>query len=219
MAALKPCSFNRIAPFYPTIEVLVFGAKLTRARNAALALIPANANILLLGEGNGRFLTELLTCHPQARVTCVEPSAGMRAAQRKRLLKRLGKVPENLIWIDARIQDWSAPESRYDAIVAHFFFDLFSADEIDAVVAKVTRAATPSATLFVAEFESLPSRWSGLFSRLLIRTMYLFFALATKLKTTHIPPWPQALQHSGWTRQSSNDTPAMIRAHVWIRIS
>lgn len=220
MAALvqKPCSFNAVAPYYPWIESLVFGRKLTRARNAALDQIPAGANILLLGEGNGRFLTELLLRHPNARITCVEPSEGMRASQHKRLQSRFGKIPDTLTYIPQRIQDWTAPPASYDAIVAHFFLDLFTDAELPAVVEKITHTAAPHATLCIAEFAELPTRFGRLYSRALIRTMYAFFSVATRLQTQRIPNWPQALLNHGWSQQSCTPhNQSLIRAQTWTK--
>ncbi|HEY0456627.1 MAG TPA: class I SAM-dependent methyltransferase, partial [Verrucomicrobiae bacterium] len=70
-------SFDAIAPHYRWMELLLAGAKLQRCRVAFLDKARRAENILLLGEGHGRFLSELLVANPSAHITCLDASAGM----------------------------------------------------------------------------------------------------------------------------------------------
>jgi len=156
--------------------------------------------VLLLGEGNGRFLLEVLRRFPNASITCVEPSAGMRAEQQKRLQKQFREMPSRLTIIPERFQDWSSGEARFDVLVTHFFLDLFTESEIDDIVSKIDRLAAPTGRICVAEFSEATSKW-GWFSRGLIRTMYRFFSLVANLKTERIPNWRRAFSNCGWSME------------------
>lgn len=214
MGAVARCSFDRVAPFYPAIEFVVFGHALSRARNGALRNITPRSRILLLGEGNGRFLVELLSRYPHALVTCVEPSEGMRKSQRERLLRQFGEIPANLTTEPCRIEDWKEPVTGFDVVVAHFFLDLFVESELEGVVARINQVAGPGARICIAEF-SEESRFSSL-SRVLIRTMYLFFSIVSHLKTERIPEWRSALVRAGWSEQSSErHLGGLVRSSVW----
>ncbi len=75
-------SFDRLAPWYRWMELLCAGQKLQRGRIAFLGQIPPPRHILLPGEGHGRTLRECRRRFPEARITCVDASAGMIAQAR-----------------------------------------------------------------------------------------------------------------------------------------
>src|SRR5687768_4095337 len=78
-------SFDRLAPHYRWLEWILAGPKLQRCRTAFLPVITPPRHALLIGEGNGRFLVELLRAHPCVRVLCVDASARMLECARARL--------------------------------------------------------------------------------------------------------------------------------------
>ena len=53
-------SFDRLASHYQWIEAVAFGRDLQRARLAFLEELDSPRRALLAGEGDGRFLIELL---------------------------------------------------------------------------------------------------------------------------------------------------------------
>src|SRR5205085_11553919 len=63
-------SFDAIAPWYRTLETIAFGQALQRARVACLAEISAPRRALIVGEGHGRYLCQLLRAHPPPHVDC-----------------------------------------------------------------------------------------------------------------------------------------------------
>src|SRR6202008_2184922 len=77
--------FDLLAPHYRWMEWMLAGPKLQRCRTAFLHAIPSPQSVLLLGEGNGRLLVELLRRYPGAQVTCVDASARMLGCARARL--------------------------------------------------------------------------------------------------------------------------------------
>jgi SAM-dependent methyltransferase len=70
-------SFDRIAPNYQFFETIAFGNALQRARTAFLWQIRDGERVLVLGEGDGRFLAELLRRNPEAEIDCIDASAAM----------------------------------------------------------------------------------------------------------------------------------------------
>lgn len=79
-------TFDSIARFYPLLEQTVFGSTLSRAREIFVSRVTEGNNILLVGEGNGRFLFETIKQTSSASVTVVDSSARMLAAAESRLL-------------------------------------------------------------------------------------------------------------------------------------
>src|SRR5205085_12587628 len=85
-------SFDAIAPWYRTLETIAFGQSLQRARDACLAEISAPRRALIVGEGNGRFLCELLRAHPALEVDCVESSKQMIELAQERIGPNANRV-------------------------------------------------------------------------------------------------------------------------------
>jgi ubiquinone/menaquinone biosynthesis C-methylase UbiE len=180
-------SFDRLAAHYRWMEWLLAGRKLQRCRTAFLQHIEPPREVLLLGEGNGRFLAALLAAHPHAQVTCVDASAAMLGRARMRLASsRID--PSNVKFVHADIFTWDAPYERFDLIVSHFFLDCFRPEEIDRLVERVSAAATESSQWLLADFRepaSGPARWRA---RLILRSMYLFFRRVTGLSGSRLVP-------------------------------
>ena len=70
-------SFELLAPHYRWLEWVLAGNTLQRCRTAWLDRVASAPAVLLLGEGNGRFLAECRRRLPQARITCVDASGRM----------------------------------------------------------------------------------------------------------------------------------------------
>jgi ubiquinone/menaquinone biosynthesis C-methylase UbiE len=73
-------NFDLIARFYPLLEQIVFGSTLNLARRFFIPRVTEGNKILLIGEGNRRFLFEMLKQTSSDSVTVVDSSARMLAA-------------------------------------------------------------------------------------------------------------------------------------------
>ena len=135
----KP-TFDLVASFYPLLEQTVFGSTLSRARNFFISQVTQGNNILLIGEGNGRFLFEMVKQTSSASITVVDSSARMLAAAARRLatVDHCSRIQ----FIHADISEWRSPVAHYDRVVTHFFLDLFTPFCLRRVVEKISRLAT-----------------------------------------------------------------------------
>ena len=61
-------SFDRLAPHYRWMEAVLAGGKLQRCRTAFLNEVKDARHALIVGDGNGRFLSALLRANPSVRV-------------------------------------------------------------------------------------------------------------------------------------------------------
>ena len=77
-------SFDFVAPFYQILERIVFGSKLQTARMAFVPEITRRQRVLVVGEGDGRFLAEFVEFWPESEIVCVEASRRMIERARKR---------------------------------------------------------------------------------------------------------------------------------------
>jgi len=116
-------SFDLLAPHYRWMEALCAAGQLQRCRTALLPVISAPQQVLVFGEGNGRFLVEL--CHrcPTAQVTVVEASAVMIELARARL-RCAGLADAQVEFIQADALTWQPPKAAFDLIVTCFFLAL-----------------------------------------------------------------------------------------------
>lgn len=205
-------SFDRVAPFYRPLETLVFGAQLQRARLAFLPEIGSPRRVLIVGEGDGRFLAEFVRQHPGAAVECVDASTRMIARARARL------GGGGVQFIRADIGNFALVEGRYDLIVTHFFLDCFADDPLREIIEKLARAATRDATWLLADFRVPESGWPRLQARLLIGAMYRFFRRASGLATDRLVDPSPLLLSAGFTRRRQLLTRGgMIKTELWQR--
>ncbi len=205
-------NFDRVAPHYRWLETLAFGNRLQEARTAFVRKIPSPRRVLILGEGNGRFVAEFVRAHPAPRVDCIDASCRMIALAQQRV------NGAQVQFVNANVRDTALEAGTYDLIVTHFFLDCFAGAELCEVVKKVAAAATVDASWLLADFHFPDSGWRRFHASLWIRAMYLFFRLTTGLKTRNLDDPSALLCESGFQcvrRQQSRFR--MIKSELWRR--
>ena len=194
-------SFDHIAPFYQLLETIAFGRTLQCARICLINRIPRPTRALIVGEGNGRFLCELVGVHPKTNIDCVDASARMLQLARARLQ---GNHPESLARIcfyHDDIRKWSPPHS-YDLIVTHFFLDCFHRADIESIVAKLAVCAMENATWLVSDF-ALPKKLvARIHAGIWLKAMYAFFRLTAGIPAHALVDPRSYLESHGFTQTS-----------------
>jgi len=181
-------SFDALAPHYRWMEFVLAGSKLQRCRTAFLSQVTHCQNVLIVGEGNGRFLLECRRALPQASITCVDASARMLALARARL--RAGGL--NLLhteWVHADVLAWTPSRHAFDLIVSHFVLDCFRPEQLERVIAALADAARPEAVWLLADFQVPAQGLRRRRAQLIHWMMYAFFRLFTHLpaRTLTVP--------------------------------
>jgi Methyltransferase domain len=189
-----PVNFDRLAPFYRTMEGLAAAGILQRCRTAFLGEIPAPRNVLLAGEGHGRFLSKCVKRFPEARIVVVDSSQRM-------LEIAAAKVDSPRVeFIHADLLEWVPPPGSFDLIVTNFFLDCFPAGPLAAVVSRLGNAATADAHWLLADFQIAEGRAAAIRSRAILALLYPFFRLATGLRARTLHPPDSDLEIAGFTR-------------------
>lgn len=187
-------SFDGLARFYRTMEWVTAGGKLQRCRMAFVGEIPVPRQILMVGEGHGRFLPECVRRFPEARIVVVDASARMLEIAR-------GKVAAGRV--EFMLGDFLELEGgggEFDLIVTHFFLDCFTAEELREVVAKLGRMASARAEWLLADFEIAAggvARWR---SRMIVGMLYGFFGRVTGLRADSLVVPDGEIERAGFTR-------------------
>jgi ubiquinone/menaquinone biosynthesis C-methylase UbiE len=189
-------SFDVLAPHYRWMEFVLAGEKLQRCRTAFLDSVAGAKNILILGEGNGRFLLECRRKSPDARITCVDASARMLSLARKRLDASVGC--ERIEFVCADALGWRPRDGEFDVIVTHFFLDCFRADQLEVLAGKLSRAAAPRANWLLADFQMAATGAQRIRSRVILWMMYRFFRIVTRLPAVKLTSPDAILQQQGF---------------------
>src|SRR6516165_7224162 len=173
-------SFDRLAPHYRWMECVLAGNKLQRCRTAFLSQVKNARNILILGEGNGRFLVECRYGLGEARITCVDASARMLQLARDRLsARRLS--PSGISFVHADALAWDPPRQTFDLVVTHFFLDCFQPDQITQLLTRISTASCGSAAWLLADFQVPQNSFWRYRAQAIHWLMYTFFRMFTRL--------------------------------------
>lgn len=168
-------SFDRLAPHYRWLEWVTAGRVLQQARVAHLAALDSSENILLVGEGPGRFLNALRARRPDVPITVVDSSEHMLA-----MAQEVALGPTTFEQVD--LTHTALPSKRWDAVVSHCFLDCFAPATLEHVITNLAQAATPQADWLITDFALPTAGWQRTRARLIHALMYRTFRLTTHLE-------------------------------------
>jgi ubiquinone/menaquinone biosynthesis C-methylase UbiE len=207
-------SFDRIAPHYHWLDTIAFGNKLQTARVAFLDQIDPPKRALVAGEGNGRFLRQLLRKYPATKVDCADASARMLQLARERAPSEGSRVR----FLHKDLLAWSPEKAAYDLIVTHFFFDCFTENEIETIAQKLARSAKQNAIWLLADF-FIPARvFTRLHALASLQAMYWFFRATTRITARRLIDPSESLRRHNFhlvTRRSWRF--GLIKSELWQR--
>lgn len=188
------CDF--LARWYRWLEYAAFGGALRRRREAFLFELGNPKKVLVLGDGDGRFLQVFTALYPEALVDAVDVSARMIELARAR-------VPSATFHrADAR---GFVFEEEYDLAVAHFFFDCFEQGELASLVGRIR-----AKKWLVSEFRN--TRWSWP----VLRGLYLFFRVTTGLRVRELPDHGMVLEGLGFRVENEQASlGGLLASEMW----
>jgi ubiquinone/menaquinone biosynthesis C-methylase UbiE len=131
---------------------------------------------LVLGDGNGRFLAELLASNPRVEVDAIDVSPVMTEIARR----RIGNSPRVQFHIDDARQ-LVFPLAKYDLVVTNFFLDCFDQPDLESLLPRLADALTPNGNWIIGDFRMPNNSWARLPARFALATMYAAFGIATRL--------------------------------------
>ena len=208
-------SFDSLAPHYRWMEWLSAGEKLQRCRIHYLGRIKRPETILIVGEGNGRFLCECRRSYAKANILCVDASVRMLELAEARL-QRQGLDASNIEFLHKDIRTWSPPTNTYDLIVTHFFLDCFSGAGLREIVTRLARSARPSGQWILADFQIPDKALLKLRARAMLWLMYVFFRLATRLPARELHEPDPFLEANGFACEARRVSEwGLLRSDLW----
>ena len=145
-------NYDVVASIYPTLERLAFGGQLDDARNAFFDSLVCRHRLLLIGEGNGRFLGTCLQHKIGGSITVVDLSGKMLSLVRSRVREMEKRTALELVQADFR--HWPVAGKQFDGIVTHFFLDLFRPDSQRSIVQKIAALSSREAIWVNVDFQT-----------------------------------------------------------------
>jgi ubiquinone/menaquinone biosynthesis C-methylase UbiE len=212
---------DSIAGWYRRIEHIGFGSALERRRNAFLGEVCDARRILVLGEGDGRFLVRLLeqTLQEQTgvEVDYLDLSRRMLELARARL-EAAGHGGGSVTFRQGDALIVPLPRAEYDLIVTHFFLDCFNEADAATLVQNIAEAARPHARWLISEFHQPEGGWRATWAWLWLRILYAFFRVTTGLQTSRLIDHHPLLLRSGF-RLSRAETAhfGLLVSELWTR--
>jgi SAM-dependent methyltransferase len=204
-------NFDALAPHYRWIEALTFGPLLQWCRVALLPRMLAARRALVLGDGNGRFLAELLAANPAVIVDAIDISPAMIELARRRVG---GADRARFRVADARLA--SFPPAGYDLVVTNFFLDCFPRRDLGELIPRLAAALEPGGRWAVADFRLPEGGWPRWAGRAALAAMYAFFKLATRLPAGRLVDPDPLLRGSGLTPAGeSSRLRGFLSARLW----
>jgi SAM-dependent methyltransferase len=207
-------SFDRIARPYRWLEYLTLGRALENCRLHYLPRLLDRHRALVLGDGDGRFLAQLLAQNSQLHADAVDTSATMLELLRQRCeatgpntVARLHTHHANALTVPL--------EGPYDLVVTHFFLDCLTESELQSLITRIALALTPNALWLLSDFR-IPNGLMRLPAKILVHTLYFAFRILAGLRTTHLPDHATALTQAGLIRISQHVSLAgLLITELW----
>lgn len=193
--------YSQVAAVYRWLERLVFGSRLQQARVGLLDDVFMNLRpesgqrVLVVGDGDGRFLEVLLGEASGVLVDYVDCSEGM-------LLEAQARVNHDarVRWFCGDVREWHSGD--YDAVVAHFVLDSFEGEPRQEVVDCLVGKVAAGGCLLISDFDPKARVWAPF----VVKLMQGFFALFAKIPFVDVTRDDAAFEALG---------AVMVRERLW----
>ena len=190
--------FDRIARAYRWLEYLSFGPMLERCRFYRLPQLSACNQALVLGDGDGRFLSRLLRRNPRLHASAVDASPAMLRLLEERIITECGaEGARSRLTIRCEDARNFSPSGQYDLVATHFFLDCLSSEEVRALADRIRPSLKIDAMWIVSDF-AVPRGIFAFPARLVVSSLYAAFGILTGLKIRRLPRHGEALRSAGF---------------------
>lgn len=176
--------YDRLAPVYDCLAVTFVGKQIQQAQLKWLSYLSDRKKLLILGGGTGWILPFIFQINPTLVIHYVDASARMIAKAEQ---NAKGLLIQFINGTEANI-----PDQDYDAVLTHFYLDLFSDNQLPNLIDKIKMHACDNALWLVTDFEAHTRM-----QQVKIRIMYFFSWLITRLKTQALPGWYNTMVQAG----------------------
>jgi len=191
-------NFNRVAPYFERLEKIVFRDQMQKCRTAFLSNLPALNKIAVIGEGDGRFLLELLKYSDCPEVHYIDSSQTMLDLAHRRLQTHIpGDLPR-VKFYRCDLTSENLPASDYDLVATNYFLDVFNEVTLKQCISKIANSCREDAIWLYADFQITGERLRKLRTAAWLKIMYLFFKIAARIQTQVLVDPASCLESHGF---------------------
>jgi tRNA (cmo5U34)-methyltransferase len=185
----RKANFDNVAWFYDPLVRMVFGKTIRMSQVRFLDTRTPGSTILILGGGTGWILDELFARTRNCTVYYVESSRAM--------LERAMKHGKGFD-VTFVAGSWEQlPDVEFDAVITHYFLDLFTNQTLQRVCDAVSARLKRGATWLVSDFVNFRG-WH----RVMLWIMYRFFGITCGIEAAQLPDWEECLARRGFVLRS-----------------
>lgn len=204
-------NFDPVARSYCWLERLTFGGALQRCRVALIDQLRHATNVLIVGEGDGRFLKEFLRVNTVSKVTVVDSSGEMIRLARARVGEN-----ERVHFVPADIREVELSGGEYDLVVTNFFLDCFSEAGIEMIIRNVSTKLADNGRWLWSDFAIPASGVRRQAARCMVGLLYWFFRLTTRLEARKLFDPGRAFQDAGFDSiEQASMRNGLLRSILW----
>lgn len=171
--------YDQLAGRYQLFEKLMFGSSLAKARTALLSSIPACRSALVLGDGDGRLLEQLLATQPDCQITSIDQSRRMLEIQQKRLSHHPRR--DHVTWRQQDARELEGFDRQFDLLVAAFFLDCFTGPDLEIHLPRWLSTLRRGGHFYVVDFQQPDAGLKRLRGKMYLSAMHHFFRWYTNL--------------------------------------
>src|SRR5215469_621416 len=192
-------NFDRIAAIYRWGEYISLGPLLQRTRTGLLDQLSNPRHALILGDGDGRFLEQLLLRYPQCTAAAADISAAMLGKLQRRCLRSVPNAATRLTTLQRSALE-IVPSPQTDLVVTHFLLDCFSQSDVEALINRIATQLASGSLWLVSDFALPANALLRPVARLYIASLYAAFRILTGLRVHQLPDPQSAFQRNGMRR-------------------
>ncbi|MBK5256818.1 MAG: class I SAM-dependent methyltransferase [Vicinamibacteria bacterium] len=207
--------FDRMAPVYDLLAGLGLGGRIHASQVALLPRLPGAERALVLGDGTGRFLCELLKSGGAAHAVSIDASPCMTRLTAERLMAH-GLAERATLRVGGLEQ---LGDERFDLVVTHYFLDLFDNAELGGVAARLETALLPGGHWLFSDFATPGHGCAGLARRSVVAGLYAFFRAACGINARQLPNFDRAFDAIGLERLADESLGAGLLSAALLRKS
>jgi ubiquinone/menaquinone biosynthesis C-methylase UbiE len=218
-------AYDQLAPFYHLLELSAFGRALHRCRTRFIGSIEAQqiqGPVLILGDGDGRFLEEWMERYPDSSVDSLDFSAGMIRISKRRLDRWVsrgeGRSLQKVKWLLADALNWEFPVEHYSVVVTHFFLDSFDPEASMHLIPSIAGAVKPGGHWLCSDFQIPDSgaKWARYRAKVWVALLYACFQAMTETHTNRLTDPRQMMRQSGMGLiEEETSQWGLLRTEIW----
>ena len=218
-------AYDQLAPFYHLLELSTFGRALHRCRTRFMGSYEAphiQGPVLILGDGDGRFLEEWMERYPHSSVDSLDFSAGMIRISKRRLGRWVSRGKdrslEEVKWLLADALNWEFPVEHYSMVVTHFFLDSFDPKASMHLIPSIAGSIKLGGYWLCSDFQ-IPEtgpKWTRYRAKVWVALLYACFQAMTETHTNRLTDPRQMMLQSGMSLvREEISLWGLLRTEIW----